>query len=89
MLVARSVLAVAVQGLAAALLAGQSSISPSHDAEIWFPVYDTLIDAGSLACFDRVAVSSLLVYGHVGGLQFSAPLRLVGSLYAILGWPLI
>src|SRR5690606_19844432 len=46
MLVARSVLAVAAQGLVAAILGMQGSRSPWHDAEMWFPVYGTMIDAG-------------------------------------------
>jgi membrane protease YdiL (CAAX protease family) len=130
MLLARSVLAVAAQGWAAAFLAGQGSTSPWHDAEAWFPVYGTLIDAGCLgllwwltrregislidligldrgrlgrdvllgfalvpAClvfiFGGVALSSMLIYGHVASPQLSAPLPLIGSLYAVLVWPLL
>ncbi len=130
MLFARSVLAVVAQGLVAAILARQGSASSWRDAEVWFPVYGTLIDAGCLvllwwltrregipivgliglernrlgrdvllglalipACllliFGGVALSSLVVYGHLGGPQFSAPLPPIAALYAVLIWPLI
>lgn len=130
MLPARSVLAVAAQGLVAAILAARGSATPWQDAEAWFPLYATLIDAGCLLLlwalvrregmplgaligFDRrglgrdillglalippclicifggVALSSLLLYGSLGGPQFSAPLPLAASLYALLVWPLV
>lgn len=130
MLCARSVLAVAAQGLVAAILALQGAASPWQEAEPWFPVYATLIDAGCLALllwfvrregislwaligfnrsrlgrdillafalipscllfiFGGVALSSALIFGNVSGPQFSEPLPLVASLYALLVWPLI
>jgi hypothetical protein len=49
MLFARTVCAVGAQGVAAAILALQSSPSPWLDAAPWLPVYGTLIDAGCLA----------------------------------------
>lgn len=48
MLFARTVLAVAAQGLVAILCAMQGSATPWDDAEAWLPVYGTLIDAGCL-----------------------------------------
>jgi hypothetical protein len=49
MLFARAALAVAAQGVVAAIFALRSSPTPWHDAEPWLPVYGTLIDAGCLA----------------------------------------
>jgi uncharacterized protein len=54
MLFARAACAVAAQGLVAAIFALRSSPTPWHDAEPWFPVYATLIDAGCLALLWRV-----------------------------------
>jgi hypothetical protein len=48
MLFARSVFAVAAQGLVAAIYAMQGSATPWLDAGAWMPVYGTLIDAGCL-----------------------------------------
>jgi membrane protease YdiL (CAAX protease family) len=48
-----------------------------------------LIPACLLFIFGGVAVSSLLVYGHVGSPQFSEPLPFIAALYAVLIWPLI
>jgi uncharacterized protein len=48
-LFARSVLAVAAQGLVAAIYATVGSSTPWLDAAAWLPVYGTLIDAGCLA----------------------------------------
>ena len=50
MILARSVLAVAAQGLVAGIYAAQGSARPWRDAEGWMPVYGTLIDVGCL-CF--------------------------------------
>jgi len=49
MLFARSALAVAAQGLVAAIYAVRGSGSAWREAEAWLPVYGTLIDAGCLA----------------------------------------
>jgi membrane protease YdiL (CAAX protease family) len=49
MLLARTACAVAAQALVAAVFALRSSPTPWRDAEAWFPVYGTLIDAGCLA----------------------------------------
>lgn len=49
MLLARSVLAIAAQGLVAAIYAMQGSEAPWRDAGAWLPLYGTLIDAGCLA----------------------------------------
>jgi uncharacterized protein len=49
MLFARSAFAVMAQALVAIIFALRSSPTPWHDAEPWFPVYATLIDAGCLA----------------------------------------
>lgn len=46
---ARSVLAVAAQGLVAGIFALRGSASAWHDAEAWLPVYGTVIDAGCLS----------------------------------------
>ncbi|WP_323717832.1 CPBP family glutamic-type intramembrane protease [Paracoccus aminovorans] len=48
MLVARSVLAVAAQGIVVLVFAARGSASPWRDAGLWLPVYGTLIDAGCL-----------------------------------------
>src|SRR5262245_6535581 len=48
MLFARSVLAIAAQGVTAAILAAQGSVSPWREAGAWMPVYGTLIDAGCI-----------------------------------------
>jgi CAAX prenyl protease-like protein len=48
MLFARAAIAVAAQGLVAAIFALRSSPTPWHDAEPWLPVYATLIDGGCL-----------------------------------------
>lgn len=50
MLFARSILAVAAQGLVAAAYAAQGSATPWHDAERWMPVYGSSIDIGCV-CF--------------------------------------
>lgn len=130
MLFARSACAVAAQGLAAGILMTQGSGSPWQDAERWFPVYATMIDAGCLLVlwwllrreglalpdlfglardrlgrdtligialippcllfiFGGVAASSLVIYGHIGGPQFSAPLPPLATVYVLLVWPLI
>jgi hypothetical protein len=49
MLFARSALAVAAQGLVAALYAMHGSATPWHDAGVWLPVYACLIDVGCLS----------------------------------------
>jgi hypothetical protein len=54
MLFARSVCAVAAQALVATILALRGSPAPWHEAEPWFPVYGTLIDAGCLALLWRL-----------------------------------
>lgn len=54
MLFARTTLAVAAQGLAAAVFALRASPRPWHDAEPWLPVYGTLIDLGCLALLWRL-----------------------------------
>jgi hypothetical protein len=48
-LFARSLFAIAVQALVAALFVLRGSPTPWQDAEPWLPVYGTLIDAGCLA----------------------------------------
>lgn len=48
-----------------------------------------LIPACLLFIFGGVAVSSLLVYGSVGGPQFNEPLPFLAALYAVLVWPLV
>jgi len=48
-----------------------------------------LIPACLLFIFGGVAVSSLLVYGNVGGPQFGEPLPWIAALYAVLVWPLV
>jgi membrane protease YdiL (CAAX protease family) len=54
MLFARSACAIGAQALVAAVFALRSSPTPWHDAEPWFPVYGTLIDAGCLALLWRL-----------------------------------
>jgi hypothetical protein len=54
MLFARAACAVGAQALVAAVFALRSSPTPWHDAEPWFPVYATLIDAGCLALLWRL-----------------------------------
>jgi hypothetical protein len=54
MLFTRSACAVGAQGLVAGVFALRSSPTPWHDAEPWFPVYGTLIDAGCLAMLWRL-----------------------------------
>ena len=53
MLFARAALAVVAQGIVAAVLFLRASSTPWHDAEPWFPVYATLIDAGCLTLLWR------------------------------------
>ncbi|HEU6451994.1 MAG TPA: CPBP family glutamic-type intramembrane protease [Gemmatimonadaceae bacterium] len=53
MLFARAALAVGAQAVAAAALLLGASPNPWHDAEPWFPVYATLIDAGCLTLLWR------------------------------------
>jgi membrane protease YdiL (CAAX protease family) len=53
MLFARAALAVGAQAVAAATLFLRASPNPWHDAERWFPVYATLIDAGCLTLLWR------------------------------------
>ncbi len=48
MLFARSTLAVAAQGLVAAICAARGSATPWRDAGAWLPAYGTLIDVGCL-----------------------------------------
>ncbi|ODT82653.1 MAG: hypothetical protein ABS76_06205 [Pelagibacterium sp. SCN 64-44] len=48
-----------------------------------------LIPPCLLFIFGGVAVSSWLIFGTVGGPQFSEPLPLLASLYALLIWPLV
>jgi uncharacterized protein len=55
MLLARSGLAVAAQGLVAVIFALQRSASPWREAGSWLPVYGTLIDAGCLYALWRLA----------------------------------
>ena len=55
MLLARSGLAVAGQGLVAIILELQGSASPWREAGSWLPVYGTLIDAGCLYALWRLA----------------------------------
>lgn len=55
LLFARSLFAVAAQGLVAIIFAAQGSSSPWRDAAAWLPVYGTLIDAGCLALLWRLA----------------------------------
>ena len=54
MLFARSVFAVAAQGLVAVILSAQGSASPWREAGAWMPVYGTLIDAGCLYALWRL-----------------------------------
>jgi uncharacterized protein len=54
MLFARAACAVAAQAVVAAIFALRHSSRPWHDAEPWFPVYATLIDAGCLALLWRL-----------------------------------
>ena len=54
MLFTRTACAVAAQALVAGIFALRSSPTPWHDAEPWFPVYGTLIDAGCLAMLWRL-----------------------------------
>lgn len=130
MLVARPILAVAAQGLVAAIYAAQGAPAAWQQAGAWLPVYGSLIDAGCLVLlwrltrregmslfaligferrrlgrdvllglvlipfsllfiFGGVALSSLLVFGRVGGPQFGEPLPLVATLYALTIWPLL
>lgn len=49
LLFARSVLAVAVQGLLALVFEANGSTTPWRDAGAWLPVYGTLIDLGCLS----------------------------------------
>ena len=53
MLFARTVFAVAAQGVVAGVFFLRASQTPWHDAEPWLPVYATLIDAGCLALLWR------------------------------------
>ena len=70
MLFARSVLAVAAQGLVAALFFAQGSAAPWREAGSWMPVYGTLIDAGCLYALwrltrrERVKLIDLLGFGR-------------------------
>jgi uncharacterized protein len=54
MLFARTACAIGAQALVAAVFALRSSPTPWHDAEPWFPVYGTMIDAGCLALLWRL-----------------------------------
>lgn len=54
MLFARSVFAVGAQGVVAAVFVLRGSTAPWHDAEMWLPVYGTLIDAACLAILWRL-----------------------------------
>ena len=54
MLFTRTACALAAQALVAGIFALRSSPTPWHDAEPWFPVYGTLIDAGCLAMLWRL-----------------------------------
>lgn len=54
MLAARSVLAVAAQGLVALVYVALGSASPWREAGAWLPVYGTLIDAGCLVLLWRL-----------------------------------
>lgn len=49
MLFARAAFAVAAQGLVAVIYAMHGSATPWRDAEVWLPVYGTVIDAGCLS----------------------------------------
>ena len=66
MLFARSVFAVAAQGLVAVLLAIRGSASPWRDAAAWLPLYGTLIDAACLGLLwwlarrERIGVRDLV-----------------------------
>ena len=53
-LFARAALAVVAQGVVAAVFFLRESPTPWHDAEPWFPVYATLIDAGCLTLLWRL-----------------------------------
>jgi uncharacterized protein len=55
MLLARSVFAVAAQGLVAAIYAVRGSSSPWLDAAGWLPLYAILIDAGCLGALWRLS----------------------------------
>jgi membrane protease YdiL (CAAX protease family) len=55
MLFARPVLAVAAQGVVAAIYAAHGSATPWREAGRWLPVYGTLIDAGCLLLLWRLA----------------------------------
>jgi hypothetical protein len=55
MLFARPLLAVAAQGLVAAIYATQRSATPWTDAAAWLPVYGTLIDLGCLGLLWRLS----------------------------------
>jgi hypothetical protein len=54
MLFARAACAVGAQALVAAVFYLRASPTPWHDAEAWFPVYATLIDAGCLTLLWRL-----------------------------------
>jgi membrane protease YdiL (CAAX protease family) len=69
MLSARTVLAVAAQALVATIFALRSSPTPWHDAEPWFPVYATLIDAGCLALLWRLTRREGIRLGDLVGFQ--------------------
>jgi membrane protease YdiL (CAAX protease family) len=48
-----------------------------------------LVPACLVFIFGGVAISSLLIYGTIGGPQINAPLPLLPALYSVLIWPLI
>lgn len=54
MLIARPALAVAAQGLVAAIYAEQGAAAAWQEAGAWLPVYGTLVDAGCLALLWRL-----------------------------------
>jgi hypothetical protein len=84
MLFARAALAVGAQAVAAAALLLGASPNPWHDAEPWFPVYATLIDAGCLTLLWRFTRREGIGLFDLVGFERS---RLVGDV--LLGLALI
>jgi Type II CAAX prenyl endopeptidase Rce1-like len=93
MLFTRGACAVGAQALVAGVFALRSSPTPWHDAEPWFPVYGTLIDAGCLAMLWRLTRREGIGVFDLVGFERSRLLRdvllglvlIVPSLLFILG----
>lgn len=73
------------EGIAPVDLLGLGRGSPARDILLGL----ALIPACLLFIFGGVAVSSLLVYGRIGGPQLGEPLPLAAALYAVTVWPLL